>query len=255
MRTHLACRGLLLLLVGALVTLSDPAPGKVQASVPSATPTFTNPLAITNSYAPFQTGGMKVFSGKKDRKKSVIVDTYLAETRAFTFNAATVVCHVLEEKEFLGGILEEVSHNFFAQADDGSVYYFGEVVDVYDENGQIVNHEGSWLVGGATLPSDPADTANATKPGLFMPASPAIGDKFKPEDLAPVVDETGEVLKTGLKVKTQAGTFSNAIEIEETSTLDPGVAEWKWYVPGVGVVKGKTKGENFQLIASTFRQE
>jgi len=45
--------------------------------------------------------------------------------------------------------LIEVSQNFFAQADDGTVYYFGELVDTYG-GGSVVSHEGSWLLGGVS---------------------------------------------------------------------------------------------------------
>ena len=53
-------------------------------------------------------------------------------------------------------------------SNDGTVYYFGEVVDIY-ENGEVVDHEGSWLVGGPIQPGDPTDAANAGEPAVFMP--------------------------------------------------------------------------------------
>ena len=106
-------------------------------------------------------------------------------------------------------------------------------------------------MGGPTLPGDPPDTGNAPAPGLFMPAAPGVGDTFKPEDLFPLVDETDTVLNVGLTVKVAAGTFTDCIEIEETSQLGPDV-ERKMYAPGVGVIRGKAQGEKFALIASTL---
>jgi hypothetical protein len=216
----------------------------------AASPTFGNPLNITNPLHPFPPGAVKVFAGSKDKAKTVIVDIYKSDTRTFQLAGADVPCHVLQETEFEGGQLSEISQNFFAQADDGAVYYFGEVVDEY-ENGVVASHEGSWLVGGPTTPGDPPETANASTPGLFMPASPAVGDTFKPEDLLPVVDETDTVKAVGKAVGVPAGRFANAIQVLETSQL-PGAPETKWYAPGIGVLKGKTQGERFALIASTF---
>ena len=47
---------------------------------------------------------------------------------------------------FLGGSIEEVAYDLYAQADDGSVWYFGE--DVFDfRDGAIVVTEGTWLAG------------------------------------------------------------------------------------------------------------
>src|SRR5206468_3108325 len=141
---------------------------------------------------------------------------------------------------------------YFAQADDGTVYYFGEVVNII-EDGVIVSHEGSWLVGGPTLPSDPPETGKALKPGLFMPARPELGDVFKQEDLFPIVDETDEVVGVDLDVLVPAGEYEGAIAIKESSRLAP-ATETKWYAPGVGVVKVQAKGEILRLKFSTLVQ-
>jgi len=127
--------------------------------------------------------------------------------------------------------------------------YFGETVDTY-EDGVVTGHEGSWLVGGATAPGDPPGTANAAGPNIFMPATPEVGDVFKPEDLAPVVDETDTVKDVDLTVQVPAGKFHSAIRITESTPDEPD--ETKWYAAGVGVLKGKTKGEAFTLQATTI---
>jgi hypothetical protein len=165
-------------------------------------------------------------------------------------NNVDVPCRIVQETEFEGGRLSEISRNFFAQADDGSVYYFGEIVDTYD-NGQIVDHEGSWLVGGATDPNDPVTTADAPSPTLFMPANPEPGDTFKQEDLLPIVDETDTIRRVGETVSTPAGRMKDCLRVLETSALDP-APETKWYAPGLGAVRGHTRGEDFALVVSTF---
>jgi hypothetical protein len=237
------------LLAALCLTLALPI-GALRASVPTGTPTFSNPLNITNSFHPFQAGGMKIFQGAEGRTRMVGVHLYLAELRSFNWNGTTVQCRVLREVGFEDGQLVEISDNYFAQADDGTVYYFGEVVDNY-EDGVVVNNDGSWLVGGKTLPSDPPTTANAPNPTVFMPANPEVGDVFKPEDLPPVVDETAEVERVDVSVKVPAGRFTDAIRIKETSSLEPGATN-KWYAPGVGVVMERAKREQLNLISSTL---
>jgi len=224
--------------------------GAARASVPTGTPTFTNPLNITNTYMPFQPGGVKVFKGHDRGTRLVVVDLYLTETRTFDWNGTTVECRVLRELAFEDGEIVEISDNYFAQADDGTMYYFGEVVANY-EDGVIVDNDGSWLVGGPTLPSDPPTTGNDDNPTVFMPANPEVGDVFKPEDLPGVVDETAEVLRVDVKVKVPAGRYQDAIKIKETSALSPGTTH-KWYAPGVGVVLDKARREIIRLIASTL---
>jgi hypothetical protein len=209
-----------------------------------------NPLNITNTYMPFQPGGVKVYKGADGRTKTVVVDIYLTETRIFAWNSTNVACRVLREMAFEDGQLIEIADNYFAQADDGTVYYFGEVVDNY-ENGVVVNNDGSWLVGGPTLPSDPPGAGNAPNPAVFMPANPEVGDMFKPEDLFPLVDETAEVERVDVKVKVPAGRYEGAIKIAETSQLEPGKTT-KWYAPGVGVVMERARQERLDLISSTL---
>ena len=225
------------------------------ASVPAGSPTFGDPLAITNRYAPFQPGGMKVLEGTVghggQQVPLVIQDNYLTVTRGFPWSGQVVQTRVLEERAYEGGELIEIAHNYFAEADDGTLYYFGEVVDNY-QGGVVVNHHGSWLVGGPTLPSDPPDAATASDPALFMPENPERGDTFKPEDVFPFVDETDLVKRVGLEVAVPAGEFEDVIQVLETSALDP-VWEKKWYAPGVGVVKALTRdGEHYELVTSTL---
>jgi hypothetical protein len=146
----------LALLAGMAVSINA-----VRADVPGAPPTFTNPLNINNLFFPFQPGGLKVYGGKDHGTKTASKDNYLNDTRTFKLNGNNVACHILVEEGNENGELVERSFNYFAQADDGTVYYFGEVVNIF-ENGVVTSHEGSWLVGGPTLPSDPPDAGNAT---------------------------------------------------------------------------------------------
>ncbi len=236
-------------LLGALI-LATLSPAWMASA---STPTFTKPLDITNPYQPFPVGAVKVYHGRKDGKADVVVDLFLAETRTFQLNGTPVACHILQETEFLGGQLIEISRNHLAQADDGTLYYFGELVDDY-QDGAINGHEGSWLVGGATDPSDPPSAADAPAPTVYMPASPARGDVFKQEDLAPTVDETDTVKAVGLRVHVPGGRFPNCIRVLETTTLGD-EPETKWYARGVGPIKSKAPGEKSALVASTLRPQ
>lgn len=242
------CAIMMMPLMAALCVIV--ATGPAGAVVPAGPPTFSSPLNITNTYHPFQPGGVKVFQGSDGRTKMVGLHLYLTETRSFNWNGTTVACRVLREIAFEDGQLVEISDNYFAQADNGTVYYFGEVVDNY-EDGVVANNDGSWLVGGPTLMSDPPTTANDNNPTVFMPANPEVGDVFKPEDLVPIVDETAKVVRVGVKVKVPSGEYEDTIALEETSALAPGTTT-KWYAPGVGVVMEKAKREQLNLISSTL---
>ena len=223
----------------------------VRASVPAGPPVFSAPLQITNTWHPFQAGGIKVFAGSKDGQRAVTVDYYLTETRAFVLNGVTVQCHVLREMSLEDGELAEIADKYFAQADNGAVYCFGERVDTYD-NGAVTNHDGSWLVGGPTLPSDPPATAAAAAPSLSMPANPERGDVFKSEDLFPIVDETDQVIATGRTVSLPGHLYGSGIVLRETTQLDATSREDKTYAAGVGVLSSRARGESLRLLASSL---
>ncbi len=233
----------------SLLTLSLAA-APALAGGPIGTPTFSDPLDFDNPLFPFEEGAMKVFTGASDGEQTAVVDLYLEETRTLVTNGTPVECHIMQETEFAGGVLVEISANYFAQADDGTVYYFGEVVDIY-EDGEVVSHDGSWLVGGPTEPTDPPDAATALVPAVFMPEEPETGDQWKPEDLFPFVDETVTCLNDDVDFKVPAGSYEDGIKVKETSALSTSVG-FKWYAPGIGFARSKSSGEFLLLVASTL---
>lgn len=181
------------------------------AEVPTGPPTFSDPLTIDNAFFPFEPNGLKVFTGSDHGTKIGAIDYYLTQTRTFKVNGNNVPCRILVEEAYESDELVERSFNYFAQADDGTVYYFGEVVDNYVD-GVIDNHDGSWLVGGPTQP-DPPETGNAPEPAVFMPANPELGDVFKPEDLFPIVDETARIVGVDLDVIVLGVKYDGAIKV------------------------------------------
>ena len=129
---------------------------------------------------------------------------------------------VLENKEYDGGRLVEHTLDYFAQRRDGSVWYFGERVENY-ENGKV-NHEGQWLAG----------KGNA-QPGLYMPKKPRVGQVFQQERAPGVAEDRSTVLAKGITRKTGAGTFSKCLRVKDYSPIDK-ANEFKYYCPGVGLV-------------------
>ncbi|MGQ0615228.1 MAG: hypothetical protein ACT4PV_15955 [Planctomycetaceae bacterium] len=216
-------------LLALLFTLPlDPA----TAEVPTGTPTFSDPLAIDNAHLPFLRYRIRLYEQVKGGGDLHVIDVYLGGTRMFEWNGAMVECAMLQEWEVDAGEVVEISINYFAQADDGTVYYFGETVDKYD-GGAIVGHGGSWLVGGPEA-GDPAETVTADDPTIFMPADPEVGDQWKAEDLPDFdIEEFDEVVKIVKKLKVPAGKFKSVLKVKE-ETPDVG---FKWYAPGVGFIQ------------------
>ena len=133
---------------------------------------------------------------------------------------------VVEEREFKGNDLVEVSRNFFAiDPKTSDVYYFGEDVDNY-KPGKPPSHEGSWRYGtkGATF-------------GLMMPGKPAVGMRYYQEQAKGVAMDRAEILSVTDHATTPAGSFAGCVKTLETSPLEPKTGETKKYAPGIGIVK------------------
>jgi len=248
---RIVSRPLVLVGIPVALLLSTVFPAAATAEVPTDPPVFSNPLEITNVWAPFQEGGVKVFRGKLDGQRLVVTELHLSETRFFSWSGGTAETRIVKELEFVDGVLEEVAWEFFAQADDGTVYQFGELVDEY-EDGEVAGHEGSWLVGGAQKRSDPPGTAAAPRPTILMPAVPEVGDEFKPEDLYPIVDETVLILDVNKRAQVPAGRFNGLLKLRETSELPDSVPERKWVAAGVGVIRTRSSEETLLLISTNL---
>jgi hypothetical protein len=215
-----------------------------RADVPTGRPRFSLPLDIDNTYHPFVKFRIRLYQQTIGGGDVHVIDVFRPGTRTFTMSDGTrVECAILEEWEVEDGEILEISRNFFAQADDGTVYYFGETVDVY-EGGVVVGHDGSWLVGGPSG-DDPEETVAADEPTVFMPADPEVGDQWKAEDLPEEgIEEFDRVLAFVRRLETPAGTFRDVLKVEER-TPDVGI---KWYAPGVGFVQQKDGREVVSLV-------
>jgi hypothetical protein len=228
-----------------LAALARPTP----AEVPAGPAAFAPGATLTNPWVPFQAGAVSVYQGRAHGQGITAIETHLLETRTFEYDGQVVTCQLIEELEFEAGALVDASLNALGEDVDGNVWYFGEISTSY-EDGVPVSHEGSWLVGGPTLPGDPPETLTVPAPMLFMPAQPAEGDVFVAESL-PDEQEIITILDVQAKVKTPAGNFSGALKLrEDEGNGEP--AETQWRVQGLGVVRETSQGESLRLRATTL---
>ena len=206
----------------------------------SAAMKFSHPRDITNPLLPLAYLKQDILEGSEGGVKIRIVRTILPKkTKTFKIGGQTVESLVMEDREYKNGVLEEVTLDYFAQDDEGTVYYLGEDVDEYT-NGKVTGHSGAWLLG--------KDTKNA---GVIIPAHPKVGDKFKSEDVNKEIHEDDEVVAVNETVSVPAGTYENCVKVKEM--LADGKTEFKFYAPGVGVVREVVSDGEVVLISHTTR--
>jgi hypothetical protein len=190
---------------------------------------------IDNPYFPLPVHQQWVYGGKEQGENIGLQVTVLPETETFRFRRGVrVITRVVEEVEWEdtlangeidpGENLIEVSLNYFAQTLDGTVCYFGEAVDIY-EDGVVVSHEGAWR----------AD-ARGNAPGIFMPADPQDGMTFQQEVAPGVAEDQATVVHTGGRATLPDGTLVETITLRDFNPLD-GSSGTKVYASGVGLIQ------------------
>jgi hypothetical protein len=199
------------------------APG-AQPSSGTGSPTFSNPRVINNRYLPLTAKRRCTFRGRtKDGTPERSVLTRLNRTRRFTVAGQRVDAAVFEDKAFEAGRHVETALDYYAQADDGTVYYLGEHVRNI-RNGKVVNTEGTWLLGKHT-----------NVPGVAMAANPHVGAQWHFEDVPGITTESNTVEETGLRTKALGRIFTDVIRVQEF--IQPqGELEYKLYASGVGTI-------------------
>jgi hypothetical protein len=137
-----------------------------------------------------------------------------------------VTTRVVEEREWRGGELIEVSRNFFAMCEQtGDVFYFGEEVDMYT-GGELTSHSGAWRSG-----------EGGARFGLIMPGDPVEGMQYYQEIAPGVAMDRAEIISLEASLDTPAGTFSPALRTREGTALNPLEQEYKSYAPGIGLIQ------------------
>jgi len=147
----------------------------------------------------------------------------------------------MKDRLFVDGKLEEIAWDYFGQADDGTVYYFGEEVNIYSKR-KVVSHEWAWRYG-----------VHTEQLGVKMPANPQVGDNFAAENVPDITPENHEVLSISETVVVPAGTFTNCLKIQES--LSGGTVQYKYYAPNVGVIKESTPDGDLNLVSLSEERE
>jgi hypothetical protein len=226
-----------MLVVASLLTVA------ARTEVPTGAPEFSDPTDIDNRYNPFVPFRIKVYELVKGKGSKFAIDVFRGGTRTIPIGGEDVECAILEEWAIEDGEVVEISENYFAQADDGTVYYCGEIVNHF-EGGELTGHGGSWIVGGPTG-SDPDETATAAGPAVIMPAHPEVGDEWKSEDIPDAgIEEFNTAVAFHNTLRVPEGRFRNVLQVRgETPAV-----ENKWYAPRIGFIQSKETGETVALV-------
>jgi hypothetical protein len=202
---------------------------------------FTAGQAIDNTYFPQPVGTLFVYEGTTEGVPTHDEVCVTSQTRPPIEGVQVTVVHhrsyELVDNEL---VLVEDTFDWFAQDRSSNVWYFGEDTTEFPSG----STEGSWEGG--------VDDADA---GFIMLADPQSNDRYYQEFARNVAEDQAKVLSLDESVCLESGAcYANVLRTQETSRLDPGVLEYKYYAPDVGFILAEIiKGgeERTELVSTT----
>lgn len=183
-------------------------------------PTFSDPTTITNPLFPVSDLHSVLMLGHVDGLGFRTEVTLLPWTQIIEWDGQQVEALASQYVAYLDGRIEEIAIDYYAQADDGAVWYLGEDVTDYVD-GEVVSTDGTWRVGRAGAPA-----------AMIMPGNPQVGDVFRPENIPGFVFEEVEVIRVDATFDGPHGPVSGAIVVSELH--QDGTYSDKLFAPGYG---------------------
>jgi hypothetical protein len=201
---------------------------------------FPDGATIDNEWFPLLPGTSFTSRGTKDDEPAVDVFTVTTRTRVI----AGVTTRVVEDRLTLSGVLEERTSDYYAQDKDGNVWYLGEDTAELDKHGKVVSREGTWHAG-----------ADGAVPGIYMNATPAVGDQFRQEFYKGHAEDHFQVVNVDASIKVPYGSFKAVLQTKEWTPLEPDVLDNKFYVRGLGQVREvAVKGPVEELVLVSVKR-
>ena len=216
-------------LVLVLVVLAAGCGGDEQTTLPQGSdPVEIDPERFTadidHPYWPMKPGTVWVYREGEQRVEVTVTD----RTR-MVMGVETRVVHDLVTED---GVPVEDTFDWYAQDDDGNLWYFGEDTTEF-EDGKPAGHAGAWEAG-----------VDGALPGVILPADPEVGMSYRQEYYAGEAEDRAEVLGVDETVTVPFGAFDGALRTKDTTPLEPDVIEHKFYVREIGPVLAlKVRGD------------
>jgi hypothetical protein len=181
-------------------------------------------LTIDHPYWPMSPGDRWVYRESGDEEGNLRVEvTVTNRTKRISGIEARVVHDVVTED---GEVVEDTL-DWYAQDRRGNVWYLGE--DTKEYEGGSVSTKGSWEAG--------VDGAQA---GIILPAEPAVGMTYRQEYYAGEAEDRAKILSLDEQVKVPYGSFDHVLKTADSTPLEPGLVEQKFYARDVGPVLAVT---------------
>jgi len=209
-------------------------------SIPDEVPllsesTFSNPTVITNPfYGPPANKTYIYAAGETGMPPN---EAIRIERRVTTKLVLDITCIIHHDLVFTNdNTLIEDTDDWLAHDDAGNLWYMGEFVKNYDDNGDFLDNDGSWKAG-----------VNDALPGYWLPGNPVVGMVYYQEYEVGEAEDQAKILEIDATVTIALGTYTACLVTEDINPFEPEIIELKYYAPGIGFIK-EEKFEDGELV-------
>jgi uncharacterized protein YbaA (DUF1428 family) len=203
---------------------------------------FDRSTNIDNKWLPLQPGTRLIYEGVTVEDDESIPHRIVFTVTDLTKEIAGVNTVVAWIVDYADGDLVEMEIAFYAQDNDGNVWYLGEYPEEYEE-GEFIAAP-TWIAG-----------LEEAKAGIKMWAEPQPGMPSYFQGWGPAVDwsDYAQVDQMGQETCVPEDCYEDVLVIAESSLDEPDAFQLKYHAPGVGDVRVGWRGadesqEELELI-------
>ena len=179
---------------------------------------FHHSTTINNRYFPLVPGTR--FTYKGTAQKEPVVDIVTVTRNTPTINGVETI--EVRDQVYESDVLTEDTLDWYAQDDQGNVWYFGELATQLPAG----THDGSWTAG-----------IGGAQPGYIMEADPKVGDIYCQENAPGTAQDAAQVISVSAYRSVPFGSYTgNVLQTKDYSLLEP-KNENKFYGPDVGMLE------------------
>lgn len=195
---------------------------------------FDHSTEINNPWMPLKPGTMWAYEGTAvdDEGNSFArrIEFTVTDLTKEINGVRTVVAWIVD---YNNGEVIEKEIAFYAQDNEGNVWYLGEHPEEFNE-GKFVDAP-TWIAG-----------LEEARAGIKMMAEPKVGAAKYFQGWGPAVEwsDYGNIQKMGQETCVPVDCYKNVMVIAESSLKETGAAQFKYYVSGIGEVRVNWGGQD-----------
>ena len=221
-----------------VIPASTPVKVALSASVPAGKQfedldpnSFARSTTINNEWFPLKPGTQSVFEGYTDEGGQAVHHRVVHVATDLTKVIGGVRTVVVWVVDYSNDQLIEKEVCFYAQDNDGTVWYMGEHPEVY-KDGEFVEAP-TWIHG-----------LEGARAGITMKAKPQLGMPSYSAGWGPAVNFTDRALvyQMGQRTSVPFGNYENVLVIAESGQGELNAFQLKYYARGVGKVRVGWRG-------------